>query len=494
MRTLLVIDDEPNIVYSFKSTLASTELNVISAGTARDGIELIKSKRPDVVMLDVRLPDLTGLQAYERIRAIDERMPVIVMTAFAKTETAIEAMRLGAFEYLVKPVDLRRLKEVVSKALEVSRLNRVPALLVTEETDNLAADHIVGNSPAMQDVYKGIGRIAPQDSTVLILGESGTGKELVARAIYHYSQRNQKPFLAINCAALPESLLESELFGHERGAFTGAEQRRIGKFEQVNGGTIFLDEIGDMSPATQAKALRLLQEQQFERIGGNVTVKTDVRIITATNRDLNQLVTEGRFRQDLLYRLNGFTIQLPPLRERREDIPILTEHFLKLFNRDLNKSVMGVSEDAMHILQSHDWPGNVREFQSAIKYAIIQATGVVITPDCLPQSCHAIPPTINPGLHQVAGSTGGMDESNVVPSANFDLIGFVRQLLTEDRPDLYRVITQEVDQQILREVMAYCNGSQLQAAEKLGISRMTLRSKLRAIGIIQEKGTGTPDR
>jgi DNA-binding NtrC family response regulator len=493
MPTLLVIDDEPNIVYSFKSTLASAELNVISASTARDGIELIKTRRPDVVMLDVRLPDLSGLQAYERIRAIDERMPVIVMTAFAKTETAIEAMRLGAFEYLVKPVDLRRLKDVVSKALEVSRLNRVPALLKTEETDNLAADHIVGNSPAMQDVYKGIGRIAPQDSTVLIVGESGTGKELVARAIYHYSQRNQKPFLAINCAALPESLLESELFGHERGAFTGADQRRIGKFEQVNGGTIFLDEIGDMSPATQAKALRLLQEQQFERIGGNITVKTDVRIITATNRDLSQLVAEGKFRQDLLYRLNGFTIQLPPLRERREDIPILTDHFLKLFNRDLNKSVVGVSADVMHILQSHDWPGNVREFQSAIKYAIIQATGAAITRDCLPQSC-SVSQTSDCTRQDVGLFTNGTDETHFNGSSKFDLIGFVRQLLTEDRPDLYRVITQEIDHQILREVMAYCHGSQLQAAEKLGISRMTLRSKLRAHGIIQEKGNGTSDR
>ena len=487
MRTLLVIDDEPNIVYSFKSTLASSALNVISASTARDGIELIKTKRPDVVMLDVRLPDLSGLQAYERIRAIDERMPVIVMTAFAKTETAIEAMRLGAFEYLVKPVDLRRLKDVVGKALEVSRLNRVPALLETEETDNLTADHIVGNSPAMQDVYKGIGRIAPQESTVLILGESGTGKELVARAIYHYSQRKQKPFLAINCAALPESLLESELFGHERGAFTGAEQRRIGKFEQVNGGTIFLDEIGDMSPTTQAKALRLLQEQQFERIGGNVTVKTDVRIITATNRDLNQLVAEGRFRQDLLYRLNGFTIQLPPLRERRDDITILTEHFLKLFNRDLNKSVVGVSSETMQILQSHDWPGNVREFQSAIKYAMIQATGAIITPDCLPQSCLSSQKISHLSQDEAVAPLAGSDE---FPSTTFDLISLVRKLLTEGHPDLYRVVTQETDHQILREVMAFCKGSQLQAAEKLGISRMTLRSKLRALGMIQDKGAG----
>ena len=484
MRSLLVIDDEPNIVYSFKSTLASPQLSIVSAGTAREGIELIKSQRPDVVMLDVRLPDLSGLQAYERIRAIDERIPVIIMTAFAKTETAIEAMRLGAFEYLVKPVDLRRLREVVAKALEVSRLNRVPALLKTTETDDVAADHIVGNSAAMQDVYKGIGRIAPQESTVLILGESGTGKELVARAIYHYSQRNQKPFLAINCAALPESLLESELFGHERGAFTGADQRRIGKFEQVNGGTIFLDEIGDMSSTTQAKALRLLQEQQFERIGGNVTVKTDVRIIAATNRDLNQLVAKGRFRQDLLYRLNGFTIQLPPLRERMEDIPILTEHFLNVFNQELSKNIVGVSDDVLQILKAHNWPGNVREFQSAIKYAMIHATGAVLTPDCLPQSCHPALNTTIPNSSLTPESSGSFDRT----AGGFDLIGFVRQQLKDGKPDLYRVIVQEVDRQILGEIMAHCEGNQLQAAERLGISRMTLRSKLRSLGLIQDKG------
>ena len=481
MRTLLVIDDEPNIVYSFKSTLTSPQLSVITAGTAREGLELVKVNRPDVVMLDVRLPDLSGLQAYERIRAIDERIPVIIMTAFAKTETAIEAMRLGAFEYLVKPVDLRRLREVVAKALEVSRLNRVPALLTSGEAQDITADHIVGNSAAMQEVYKGIGRIAPQESTVLVLGESGTGKELVARAIYHYSQRSQKPFLAMNCAALPESLLESELFGHERGAFTGADQRRIGKFEQVNGGTIFLDEIGDMSQATQAKALRLLQEQQFERVGGSTTVQTDVRIIAATNRDLNQLVAEGRFRQDLFYRLNGFTIQLPPLRERRDDLPILTEHFLAVFNRELSKNVIGVSAEVMQILQSHNWPGNVREFQSAIKYAMIHATGAVVTPDSLPQSCYA---------HQSSAGASDADavgSSHMATAENFDLTEFVRQLLQDEKPDLYRVINHEVDRRILSEVMSFCHGNQLQAAERLGISRMTLRSKLRALGMIQEK-------
>ena len=488
MRTLLVIDDEPNIVFSFKSTLASPQLNVISASTAREGIELIKSKRPDVVMLDVRLPDMTGLQAYERIRQIDERLPVIIMTAFAKTETAIEAMRLGALEYLVKPVDLRRLRETVAKALEISRLNRVPALMESEESDDITADRIVGNSPVMQEVYKAIGRIAQQDSTVLILGESGTGKELVARAIYHYSQRNKKPFLAINCAALPESLLESELFGHERGAFTGADQRRIGKFEQVNGGTIFLDEIGDMSPATQAKALRLLQEQQFERIGGSTTVQTDVRIIAATNRDLNQLVAEGRFRQDLLYRLNGFTIPLPPLHERVDDIPILSAHFIKVFNSELGKSIVGTSPETMSILCAHNWPGNVREFQSAIKYAMIHAAGVVLTPDCLPHSCLS-------GSTAVASTVSGVETeptptvaTNPSDATQFDLVRHVRQLLGGDKSDLYRLITSDVDRIILQEVMAYCEGSQLHAAERLGISRMTLRSKLRSLGMIQEKG------
>jgi DNA-binding NtrC family response regulator len=498
MRTLLVIDDEPNIVYSFKSTLSSPQLSVISAATAREGIELVKSRRPDIVMLDVRLPDLPGLQAYERIRQIDERLPVIIMTAFARTETAIEAMRLGAFEYLVKPVDLRRLREIVTKGLEVSRLNRVPALLETEQTDDIDADRIVGNSTAMQEVYKGIGRIAPQESTVLILGESGTGKELVARAIYHYSQRNLKPFLAINCAALPESLLESELFGHERGAFTGADQRRIGKFEQVNGGTIFLDEIGDMSPATQAKALRLLQEQQFERIGGNTTVKTDVRIIAATNRDLNQLVADGRFRQDLLYRLNGFTIPLPPLRERFDDIPILTEHFLKLFNHELNKNLIGTSADVMAILQSHDWPGNVREFQSAIKYAMIHATGAVLTRDCLPQSClpgHATAGHAPAGHGLPLTPPSGTVATHPSPATGpaFDLGRLVRQMLKEDKPDLYRNISQEVDRLILEEVMTFFHGNQLQAAERLGLSRMTLRSKLRSLGMIQEKNAESTD-
>lgn len=475
MPTLLVIDDEPNIAYSTKACLTSDTLQVISAGTAKKGIQMVKDQKPDVIMCDVRLPDMSGLDAYQEIKRIDPRIPVIIVTAYAKTETAIEAMRTGAFEYLLKPVDIHRLQDVLNKALEMSRLNRIPAVMGAEPAD-LSADHIVGNSLAMQDVYKSIGRLATQQVPVLILGESGTGKELVARALYHYSQRSDKPFLAINCAALTETLLESELFGHERGAFTGADQRRIGKFEQVNGGTIFLDEIGDMSPATQAKALRLLQQQQFERVGGNHTVETDVRIITATNRDLATLVEEGRYRRDLFYRLNGFTIHLPPLRERLEDIPLLAEHFIQLYNRDLHKHVRGLTPDVQEILLHHTWPGNVREFQSAIKFAMVQTTGEVLTVDCLPDSCR---PT----------GSAPRTATTASPAPRLDVLELTQNLLESDQTDLYDKICHAVDQVVLEEVLKHFHSNQQKAAERLGISRMTLRSKLRHLGLITEKSS-----
>lgn len=474
MATLLVVDDEPNIVYSITECLGSASLRVISAGTAREGVDLVGQIRPDAVILDVRLPDMSGLEAYDRIRSIDPRLPVIMLTAFARPETAIEAIQRGAYEYLLKPVDFARLREVVEKALAVSRISRVPALLADAPPDNVSADRIVGHSAAMQEVYKTIGRVAAQDATVLILGESGTGKELVARALYHYSKRNNQPFLAINCAALPESLLESELFGHERGAFTGADQRRIGKFEQIHGGTIFLDEIGDMTAATQAKALRLLQQQQFERIGGNVTITTDVRIIAATNKDLPTLVEQGKFRPDLYYRLSGFTVLLPPLRERRDDIPVLTDHFVELYNQDLGKNIRSVAPAVRQALERHSWPGNVREFQSAIQYAMVHATGDVLTLDCLPKSCLAEPG----GAVSLAGAAG--DEAG-------QLSQLVCQLLAEGKIDIYHRVATVVDRIVLQEVLRHVGGHQQQAAELLGISRMTLRSKLRALGLAAER-------
>jgi len=478
MHQLLVIDDEPSIVFTVSETLGSNQLQVLSAATAKEGLEIVRRYRPHVVLLDIRLPDMSGLDVFERIHEFDPRIPVILMTAFARTETAIEAMRRGAFDYFVKPVDLSVLRNAIERALDTSRLAHVPALVGTESEDDetTQADLIVGHSQAMQELYKSIGRVAPQDVTVLLTGESGTGKELVARAIYHYSNRSQLPFLAVNCAALSEALLESELFGHEKGAFTGADQRRIGKFEQVNGGTIFLDEIGDMSPATQAKALRLLQQQQFERVGGNATIQTDVRIIAATNKDLESMVVQGTFRQYLYYRLSGFTLRLPPLRDRRDDIPLLARYFLKLVAEQMGRPVTRIADEAIELLERHSWPGNVRELFSAIRFAAVHTTGDAVLPECLPESCR------------------GGDESRLAfktvaaaaePPADVERLPDVRtltkNLLSLDKRDLYRSVLQEVEAVILDEVLSQTHGNQLQAAERLGISRMTLRSKLRAI-------------
>jgi two-component system nitrogen regulation response regulator GlnG len=381
----------------------------------------------------------------------------------------------------------------VAKALELSRCCRFPTVRTDADGDDYFVDRMVGQSQIMQEVYKKIGRIAPLESTVLILGESGTGKELVARALHHHSRRKQMPFLAINCAALPEMILESELFGHERGAFTGADQRRVGKFEQVSGGTMFLDEIGDMSPAMQAKALRLLEEQKFERIGGNTTVNTDVRIIAATNRNLAKDVAEGRFRQDLFYRLNGFTIPLPPLRDRSEDIPALTEHFVKFFNRELARTIRPAGPDIVEILQQHRWPGNVREFQSAIRYAMVHTVGDVLLPEYLPETCL-------PGYHVpvlLSGDTQSGSGNDIVHQNSGDpnfpfvhVLAYVNRLLTEGRPRIYRRIYEEIDRQTFHEVMKHFDGNQQQASERLGICRITLRSRLRSLNLFDDSKNG----
>lgn len=466
MATLLVVDDEPNILYTIRETLTAPDLEVISAATAREGIEAVRSSRPDAVLLDVRLPDMSGLDAFQRMREIEARVPVVIMTAFTTTETAIEAMKRGAFEYLIKPIDYSRLQDVIDRAIEISRMNRVPALLPLESAPVAEADQILGTSPAMQEVYKAIGRAASHDTTVLILGESGTGKELVARAIFQHSLRRDRSFLAINCAAIPEALLESELFGHERGAFTGADRQRIGKFEQCDGGTIFLDEIGDMSGSTQAKALRLLQDQRFERIGGNISVATDVRILAATNQDLDALIQSGRFRSDLYYRLNGFTVRLPPLRERKEDLPTLAEYFVRRAAVDLGRSVGGLTPDAVERLADHDWPGNVRELRAAIRYAVIHASGDIITADCLPESC------------------GRAKSETSHRNSTDELLATTRRMLEAADNDIYRRLSLLADRVILEEVMAYFRGNQARAAEKLGISRVTLRNRLRQLGML----------
>jgi two-component system nitrogen regulation response regulator GlnG len=473
--TLLVVDDEPNVLYSLEKSLRSDTLEVTTAGTGRQAVERVRQRPPDAVILDVRLPDMSGLDAFDAIRALDPRLPVIVVTAYAATETAIEAMKRGAFDYLLKPVNFHQLREVVARAVEVSRLGRVPAVFREEgAADDAAVDRIVGDCPAMQEVYKAIGRVAPLDVPVLITGESGTGKELVARAVYQHSPRAGKPFLAINCAAIPDTLLESELFGHEKGAFTGADRRRVGKFEQASGGTLFLDEIGDLPPAAQPKLLRLLQEQQFTRLGGNETVQTDVRLIAATNQDLEGLVTAGRFRHDLLYRLKVITIPLPPLRDRPGDLPLLVEHFVRRLGRALGKPVRSAAPETVQVLERHAWPGNVRELHSVIKYALVQAAGDVLTPDCLPEDLRGGRPRA--GRARKPGGEAALDVAQMVDS-----------LLAAGEMDVYRRVWLEVDRVILGAVLRHVRGNQLKASELLGITRTTLRAKLRRLGMAVEK-------
>jgi two-component system nitrogen regulation response regulator GlnG len=467
MPKLLLVDDEPNVLYSIEKTFRSATLEVICAQTGRQAIELAKQVQPDVAILDVRLADMSGLELFDRIREIDSRLPVILVTAFGATETAIEAMKRGAFEYLLKPVDLPQLRELVQRALELSRFRHVPTVF-NEEDASGEAEHIVGRSAAMQEVYKAIGRVANSEVTVLITGESGTGKELVARALWQHSGRADKTFLAINCAAIPETLLESELFGHEKGAFTGAERRRIGRFEQAHGGTLFLDEVSDMSGGTQAKLLRVLQEKCFERVGGDETIRTDVRLLAATNKDLEQEVAARRFRSDLFFRLNVFSIHLPPLRERREDIPLLTDHYVRVLARTLSRPVHGLASDVRDRLGAYEWPGNVRQLQSVLKYAIIRAKGEVLTLDCLPQS-----------LLQPWEASRGLGARTRLP----DVAALTASLLRAGETDLYRQVGLEMDRMVFDVVLRHVKGNQVQASELLGISRTTLRAKLRALGM-----------
>jgi two-component system nitrogen regulation response regulator GlnG len=424
------------------------------------------------------LGDCSGLDLFQELRRIDPKSLIVFITGHGTTETAIEAMKLGAYDYLVKPLDVNQLQQVVEQAFAISRLMHVPAIVEEADRPEDKPDRLIGSGTAMQIVCKQIGRVAPQDVNVLILGESGTGKELVARAIYHHSRRNQAPFLAINCAAIPEPLLESELFGHERGAFTGAEHRRIGKFEQSHGGTLFLDEVGDMSPRTQAKILRLLQEGRFERLGGSEPISVNVRILAATNQDLDALLERGRFRKDLYYRLRGVTIHLPPLRERREDIPELAHYFLFRFNRQLGTAVQSIAPEALELLEAYDWPGNVRQLQSAVREALIVSAGQTILPDFLPAE-----------LHREKGSEAEEEfEGTSLPHVDWQALPeFVEAAIDRRDPDLYRRALEHFDRLLVTRAMQLADGKQNRAAEILGLSRVTLRAKLRSMDMAVAK-------
>jgi two-component system nitrogen regulation response regulator GlnG len=476
MQNLLVIDDERSVLSVFKGVFGKQpDVELSTAASGRDGIAAVKTKSPDAVILDVMLPDQPGLDVFAELRKIDPRLPVIFITAGGNSATAIEAMQQGALDYLTKPLDFVRVKQVVEKAFKIRRL-----MVESIEIDPSAAreahvgDAMIGRCGPMQIVYKAIGRVAGQNVTVLVRGESGTGKELVARALYQHSDRAREPFLAVNCAAIPETLLESELFGHEKGAFTGADRKRIGKFEQCNGGTLFLDEIGDMSPPLQSKLLRILQEQRFERIGGSETIETNVRIVAATNRNMERMVQESQFRGDLYYRLNGYTITLPPLRNRGDDLLLLIDHFLAAACRDLDSEVRGVAPEAMGIFRRYSWPGNVRELQSVIRQAVLDTTGPVLFSDALPQVVFGV----NCGAYQ-----GGVAAST--PADAWEC--FIAERIEAGADNLYDDAVEAVERKVITIALKSTNGNQGEASKLLGITRTTLRTKIKKLGIAIER-------
>jgi two-component system nitrogen regulation response regulator GlnG len=486
MAHLLLIDDDPDLVAE-QVRQAFPHHRVEVAATGAEGIARSRARPPDVILLDLRLPDQSGLEVYQQLRAVDARIPVIFVTLAKSADAAIEAMKQGAYDYLFKPLDLHQLRRVAGEALDVARRMREPAVLPEAAPDADVEGAIVGSCPAMREVYKAVGRVAAQDVPVLITGESGTGKELVARAVYQHGPRARAPFLALNCAAIPETLLESELFGHEKGAFTGADRRRIGKFEQTSGGTLFLDEIGDMPLALQAKLLRVLQEQAFERLGGNETVRTDVRILAATQRDLKAWSEEGKFRPDLYYRLGVFAIHLPPLRERGEDLPLLVRHFVRRFGRDLGREVREVTPEALQRLRGYGWPGNVRELQSVLKQALLRASGTVLLPAFLPPEVGS-PRSEDRGQESEVGGQGPEGGSPRTPdlgplTSAGGLEAYIRRRLGPDAHDLYADVHGQLDRLFLPLVLEYTQGNQNQAARLLGIARQTLRLKLRDLGL-----------
>jgi DNA-binding NtrC family response regulator len=468
-RVLLIDDDVGLIPEQVRQAFPRPGYEVRVAETGSEGIASVRTGAPDVILLDLRLPDCSGLAVFEAIREIDARIPVIFVTTAKTADTAIEAMKQGAFDYLHKPLDLEQLQRVVDEALDVARRMRSPVRLADAASatgEGEVDGAIFGSDPRMLELYKAIGRVAAQDVTVLITGESGTGKELVARAIYQHSARSQAPFFALNCAAIPEHLIESELFGHEKGAFTGADRRRIGKFEQYSGGTILLDEIGDMPLQLQAKILRLLQEQTFERVGGTETLRSNVRVLASTHRDIRAWAAEDKFRSDLYYRLSVFTVHLPPLRERGADLEQLVRHYVSQFGRTLHRDVREIPPETLDRLRAYAWPGNIRELQSVVKQALLRASGPVLLPAFLPPL-------------KTEATTGTRESSGALP----DLDAVIRDQIARGADEIYADMHRQVDRLLLVRALEHTGGNQREAAQLIGISRQTMRTKLRALGL-----------
>ncbi|MGD0743528.1 MAG: sigma-54 dependent transcriptional regulator [Verrucomicrobiota bacterium] len=477
MSKLLLIDDEEDVRYSFQRIFDSPEIELATASSGEEGLKVIPKFKPDLVLMDVRMGGMNGLETLRRLRAADPKLLVILMTAYGTTQTAIEAMKLGAYDYLLKPFDVPKLKEIVANALKAARdMKQVVSYEPLLESEDYELG-IVGRSEPMQQVFKLIGQVAASDATTLITGESGTGKELVARAIYHHSNRSRQPFLAVNCAAIPEPLLESELFGHEKGAFTGAANQRIGKFEQCDQGTIFLDEIGDMTPATQTKILRVLQSGMFERVGGNQPIRVDVRVIAATNKAMEAAVAARQFREDLFYRLNVVRIHIPPLRDRRDDIPLLVNYFLEKIAREQQRPPKSIAASVIKALAKYHWPGNVRELENAIRRAHVLAKSEAILLGDLPP--------------EISGQSGGgappLPAAGVVGDATAtDAAALARQLFQWARRDPKLKVIPAVERELVIQALKETGDNQVHAAKLLGITRATLRKRIEKFGIQRE--------
>ena len=456
VRSVLIVDDEVGARESFKMILKN-DYEVFLAKDAEEAFQQIKVHSPDVILLDIILPDLDGLKVLEKIKQNDPDIIVIMITATKTVKTAVQAMKLGAYDYVTKPFDIDELRLIITRSLSTKALEQEVKYRREEMDKSFDFGNIIGKSKLMKEIFKVVKQIADSKSTALIMGDSGTGKELISRAIHYNSNRKSYPFVTINCAAIPDTLIESELFGHEKGAFTNAIERKLGRFEVAHQGTLFLDEIGELSLATQAKILRFLEEKEFNRVGGSKTIKVDVRLITATNKNLNQMIKKGSFREDLYYRINVIPIVIPPLRERKEDIPILIDHFINKFSVENNKNVKGISKEALELLMQYEWPGNVRELENLVERVIALTFNEYIQLNELPLSFKNIP------------KINGLKESI--------LDGKVSFLQAEE----------EFEREVILDALKKTNYIQSRAAEILGISRRILKYKMDKLGINQNK-------
>lgn len=475
MEKIVVIDDDEGLLHFLSRFFFRKGFAVTACENAKAALDVISQETFDLVMLDYKMPEINGLDALVEIKKIDNKTPVILMTAYGTMDLAIEAMKRGAYDYLVKPFDQNDLTRVVGEALAVNRQMKDVVSFPSSAPDHSPfaspqpSSQIIGNSRKMQEIYKLIGQVAEKNVAVFITGESGTGKELAARAIYHHSRRKDKPFIAINCAAIPETLFESELFGHERGAFTGAERTVIGKIERCDQGTLFLDEITELSLPLQAKILRAIQEKEIERVGGSRVIPVDVRILAATNKDIEKEVEESRFREDLYWRLKVISLHIPPLRERAEDLPALVEYFLERFCREYGREQCFLKEGTIHKLTAYSWPGNVRELENWVRRAVLLSAGTAIDEKGLP-----IPVTEDENL-QILG------RDHLLERLRNQLELIIPDMLRLSVSDVHTDIIEMVENVLLDAALRKCGDNQVQAARLLGVSRNTLRHRLKKL-------------